>query len=42
MADRILVMRRGRLVAELDARRTTQEEVLTHAALEEGEAEARP
>ncbi len=37
MADRILVMRRGRLVAELDARRTTQEEVLTHAALEEDE-----
>ena len=36
MADRILVMRRGRLVAELDAKRTTQEEVLTHAALEEG------
>ena len=35
MADRILVMRRGRLVADLDARRTTQEEVLTHAALEE-------
>ena len=35
MADRILVMRRGRLVAELDAKRTTQEEVLTYAALEE-------
>jgi ABC-type sugar transport system ATPase subunit len=35
MADRLLVMRRGRLVAELDARRTTQEEVLTYAALEE-------
>jgi ABC-type sugar transport system ATPase subunit len=35
MADRILVMRRGRLVAELDARRATQEEVLRHAALEE-------
>jgi len=35
MADRILVMRRGRLVAELDAGRTTQEEVLTYAALEE-------
>src|SRR5438067_6939459 len=38
MADRILVMRRGRLVAELDARRTTQEEVLRHAAVEESEA----
>jgi len=37
MADRILIMRRGRLVAELDAKRTTQEEVLRHAALEEGE-----
>ena len=37
MADRILVMRRGRLAAELDAKRTTQEEVLTHAALEEEE-----
>ncbi|MGE0886128.1 MAG: sugar ABC transporter ATP-binding protein [Blastocatellales bacterium] len=35
MADRILVMRRGKLVAELDARQTTQEEVLKHAALEE-------
>lgn len=35
MADRILVMRRGRLVAELNARQTTQEEVLKHAALEE-------
>jgi len=33
MADRILVMRRGRLVAELDARNTTQEEILTHAAI---------
>ena len=33
MADRIVVMRRGRLVAELDAKRTTQEEVLTHAAV---------
>ena len=37
MADRILVMRRGRLAAELDARRTTQEEVLRHAALEEAD-----
>src|SRR5215204_2683065 len=35
MADRILVMRRGRLVAELDSKRTTREEVLTYAALEE-------
>jgi len=33
MADRILVMRRGQLVAELDAKSTTQEEVLTHAAV---------
>jgi ABC-type sugar transport system ATPase subunit len=40
MADRILVMRRGRLVAELDARRTTQEEVLRHAAVDEGEQQA--
>jgi ribose transport system ATP-binding protein len=37
MADRILVMRRGHLVAALDARSTTQEEVLMHAALEESE-----
>jgi ABC-type sugar transport system ATPase subunit len=36
MADRILVMRRGRLVAELNAGGTTQEEVLRHAAVEEG------
>ncbi len=35
MADRILVLRRGRLVAELDARQTTQEEILKHAAVEE-------
>jgi ribose transport system ATP-binding protein len=35
MADRILVMRRGRIVAELDARKTSQEEVLKYAALEE-------
>ena len=35
MADRILVMRRGRLVAELDARSTSQEEVLKHAAVDE-------
>ena len=35
MADRILVMRRGRLVAELDAKTATQEELLRHAALEE-------
>jgi ribose transport system ATP-binding protein len=35
MADRILVMRRGRLVAALEARQTTQEEILKHAAIEE-------
>ena len=40
MADRILVMRRGRLVAELDARTTTQEEVLTFAAVAESERSA--
>jgi ABC-type sugar transport system ATPase subunit len=38
MADRILVMRRGRMVAELDAGGTTQEEVLKYAAVEEAEA----
>jgi ABC-type sugar transport system ATPase subunit len=38
MADRILVMRRGRVAAELDAGRTTQEEVLKYAAVEEAEA----
>jgi ribose transport system ATP-binding protein len=38
MADRVLVMRRGRLVAELDARRTTQEEILTYAAVEDSES----
>ena len=36
MADRILVLRRGRLVAELDPRQTTQEEILKHAAVEDG------
>jgi ribose transport system ATP-binding protein len=35
MSDRILVMRRGRLVAEVDARHTSQEEILKHAAVEE-------
>jgi ABC-type sugar transport system ATPase subunit len=34
MADRILVMRRGRLVAELNAKQTTQEEILKYAAVE--------
>lgn len=35
MADRILIMRRGQLVAELPARGTTQEEILKFAAVEE-------
>jgi ABC-type sugar transport system ATPase subunit len=35
MADRILVMRRGQIVAKLDAKSTTQEEVMTHAAVAE-------
>jgi ABC-type sugar transport system ATPase subunit len=35
MADRILVMRRGKLVAELNAQQTSQEEVLRFAAVEE-------
>jgi ribose transport system ATP-binding protein len=39
MADRILVMRRGRLVTELEARKTTQEELLRYAAVEESESE---
>jgi len=33
------VMRRGRLVAELDARKTTQEEILRHAAVDEEESQ---
>lgn len=35
MTDRILVMRRGRMVAELQARSTSQEELLRFAAVEE-------
>jgi ribose transport system ATP-binding protein len=35
MSDRILVMRRGRIVAELNAKKTSQEEILKHAAVEE-------
>jgi ABC-type sugar transport system ATPase subunit len=35
MCDRILVFRRGRLVRELDAKQTSQEEVLRYAAVEE-------
>jgi ribose transport system ATP-binding protein len=38
MADRLLVMRRGHLVAELQARATSQEEVLKYAAVEEVES----
>lgn len=34
MADRILVMRRGTLVADLDAKLTTQEEILKFAAVD--------
>ena len=32
MSDRILVMHRGRIVAELPGRGSTQEEVMYHAA----------
>jgi rhamnose transport system ATP-binding protein len=32
MSDRILVMREGRIVAELAGAATTQEEIMTHAA----------
>ena len=35
-ADRILVMRAGRLVAELDARETSQEEIMSYAATSAG------
>jgi ribose transport system ATP-binding protein len=35
MADRILVMRRGRLVAEVDPENATQEQVVAYATLEE-------
>jgi ribose transport system ATP-binding protein len=38
MADRLLVMRRGRLVAELNACATSQEEVLRYAAVEDTES----
>jgi ribose transport system ATP-binding protein len=38
MSDRILVMRRGAVVAELDAGETTQEEVLRHALLRQESA----
>lgn len=40
MADRLLVMRRGHLVAALQARQATPEEVLKYAAVEEGETGA--
>jgi ribose transport system ATP-binding protein len=35
MADRILVMRRGRMVSELDGKKATQEQVLAHATVED-------
>ena len=31
--DRLYVMREGRVVKELDARQTNEEEVMSHAAL---------
>jgi ABC-type sugar transport system ATPase subunit len=40
MADRILVMRRGSMVAQLDARSTTQEEILRYAAVDAPEGSA--
>ena len=36
MSDRIYVMRLGRIVRELDAAKTSQQEVLYHASLGEG------
>ena len=33
MSHRIAVMRRGEFVTELDAQRTSQEEIMQHAAL---------
>ena len=41
MTDRILVMRRGSLVAELETQRTSQEEILNYAALDEVSLEVR-
>jgi ABC-type sugar transport system ATPase subunit len=38
VADRILVMRQGRIRAELPGR-PTQEEIMRHAALDEGSPE---
>jgi ribose transport system ATP-binding protein len=40
MSDRILVMREGQIVAELDGATATQEAVMTHAAAESTEAVA--
>jgi ribose transport system ATP-binding protein len=39
-ADRILVMRAGRLVAELDGRTTSEEEIVTHAVSSQVQAAA--
>ncbi len=33
LCDRLYVMREGRIVKELDARRTSEEEVMSYAAL---------
>jgi inositol transport system ATP-binding protein len=41
LSSRILVMREGRITAELDPRRTTQEEILTHAMPNRESEEAR-
>ncbi|HEY8447265.1 MAG TPA: sugar ABC transporter ATP-binding protein [Thermomicrobiales bacterium] len=40
MSDRILVMRGGRIVAELDGRTATQEEIMAHAAAADESMEA--
>jgi ABC-type sugar transport system ATPase subunit len=40
MSDRIYVMRLGRIVRELDAAKTSQQEVLYHASLGEGHPHA--
>ena len=34
ISDRVLVMRKGRIVAELDPKKTSEEEIVSYSAME--------
>ena len=41
MADRIIVMKRGRIAAEFDAGEATQDKILTAAIIDSGSSEGK-